>query len=311
MNIQTLGIRIKKRQMNSSSVYEEKAMFVIEGTITDFRCAISKVNLLQDMKLLSPSQSFATGAAGVMSGMDGITANSVMLLMYDGEDVQSFTCRIGGKVVCGQFAEAHRLIDGTQVKAVVTQEDDILFTHAVVRPEVALLWLPVGVDRGTVAQFKSEMIFSWWICLMTWIFSGLGIEFAYLVGAIDSFLSVYVIFFITCPFLIFSIGFWVYHDLYALNLRATNIFRALGFPDPEKLDMRPARYSYFHREAPWVEGLFYYQRVLDAHLSGKKVHVEPLINEFEPATPLQVTEHTDPSPGKKPRNHANRRGKQP
>ena len=75
--------------------------------------------------------------------------------------------------------------------------------------------------------------------------------------------------------MIFPMGIWVYHDLKPLALEAEKLFRALGFPDPDKLDFRPGSYDSHHENYDGDEqSVYYYQAVLDAHRSGHKVHID-------------------------------------
>lgn len=240
---------------------KDEKLEILEGTITDFHWDRGTVNLLEQIQKKSKGKNAAAGVAAAAAGMYGVVASSAMLVMYDGEDVENFVCRIGEKIVCGQFSGADHLKDGDVVKAVVTQQGDLYRAEAILRYSDEVLWLPVGSYLGTNADLRGQMRMAW----------RLGI-FAFIVYLVICFLlsapkGMYLLGFVM-PFLGFPVGLWVHSDMRPIALRAEKIFQALGFPYPEDMDMGKGMYLTHNSNidsnlSSNMLSMFYYQKAIE------------------------------------------------
>lgn len=254
----------------------EETFFVIEGRITDFQMRLGRVNLLKKLNVGSTKQNLAAGLAGAVGDNPALAANAALLESYDGENAAYFGCHLGEHLVIGQFSGAHLLKNRDHVKAVVSTQGNVLYAHAIVRPKDGLLWVPVGEDRGRWAVLRSQMRMAGW--------SFLGVMVIAIVTAvISSKGSIEGVMWIAIAgaSLVVPMALWVYHDLKPLALEAEKIFKALDFPDPTNLDLRPGSYDIHHQNYDENEqSVYYYQAVLDAYRTGTKVKIDvPSIGE--------------------------------
>lgn len=206
-------------------------MFVVRGNVTMLHIAKGRVNLLQGMR----NKVAASGVAASIANMSGIAANSVMLALYDGEEVEHFVCFIGDQAVVGTFEHVN-FKDGDEVHAVVTQIDQgTLFAHAVVRPKDGLLWMPYAVNqgRGGIAFWYVKLsgglsIFGWIVLMiLQWIHPLPG----------KSFIEVALI--AAGLLLVVSglIGYMSYRSSISGAMYAERIMKMLGFKWPWRVDL--------------------------------------------------------------------------
>ncbi|WP_137938755.1 hypothetical protein [Chitinivorax sp. B] len=117
----------------------ESKLFTIDGTIEAIHRAPGVVNLLEDM------QRGALFTGTVAAATDGLAnfAGSTAVALSDGEDVEHIAMLVNGKLVIGTFQSTEDLNVGDQVRLVVSPEPgDFLFTHAILRQNDGLLWMP-------------------------------------------------------------------------------------------------------------------------------------------------------------------------
>lgn len=242
---------------------------ILEGPLTDLHWARGTVNLLTQLQKHAKAKNTAIGAAAAATDLYGTVASSAMLVMYDGEDVENFTCRIGGNIVCGQFSGADHLKNGDHVKAVVTRQGNVYLAHAILRPADEVLWLPVGCSLGSNADLRGNLRIAKWLTMLGYVV--LSIVGYYIFSSepftVDS-LGLILMFLVIPPLLAFSVAFWVHKDTRPLAQRAEKIFEALGFPYPEDLNMPKG--LYFLQNANIDRNLsqnmlsmFYYKKAID------------------------------------------------
>ena len=244
----------------------EEKLEVIDGTITDFYWDRGTVNLLEQIQQKSKAKNVAIGVAAAATDMYGIVASSAALAMYEGEDVENFVCRIDNSIVCGQFSGANHLKNGDTVKAVVTQQGDVFFTHAILRHADEVLWLPVGSYMGSNADLRGNMRMARWGCSLVYMVLLILGYFMSTSKPIPT--DIILIMIAIPPLLAFPVGFWVHNDMLPMAIRAERIFKALGFPYREDLNMSKAMYFLFKPATDDSLGsrtlsMFYYQKAIE------------------------------------------------
>ena len=257
----------------------EEILFVIEGTLSRLTGERGTRNLLKELTTHSQAQNLAAGVVGAVAGASSLIANAAILEMYEGELVDNFAGKIGEHIIVGQLPGMHLVYNGEHLKAVVSRriipkKGEVLWVHALLRPQDELLWLPGETDRGRNVVFKSQMKMALWGGGFSGVFIAVttsSISF-YNSGTID--FNFVLLSLIPLPLLLFPMALWVYHDFKPLALHAERIFTALGFPDAQNLDMRGNSYAVHHRTFEESElNIYFYQAVLDAHRTGQKVKI--------------------------------------
>lgn len=208
--------------------------FVIAGVITELQVALGSEELLAQIHLR-----YKTGSTAPV-GLHDQLATAASVALYGGEDTQHFVCLIDGQAVRGTFGGAGRLPVGKKVKAVVSQQGDVLIAHGILSEETGLLWVPCvrGGKAERVAMFKLPLgcfCFTM-VCLTACTFfvggyPGMSELETLLWGAIVT------------GALCFGMAIW---DITPLNGQAdpaNDIFRKLGFADPEWVDLDNYRYG--------------------------------------------------------------------
>lgn len=127
---------------------KDNNLFTIEGAIANFKSAPGKINLLRQIQTGGNAENVVTGVVGALNDMYGMVANSAMLAMYEGEDVDNFIFQIDDKIVCGSLENAHLLKDGDTFKAVVRRDKEIFIAEAIQRPADSLMWMPSPIFTG-------------------------------------------------------------------------------------------------------------------------------------------------------------------
>jgi hypothetical protein len=228
---------------NTSENVNQGTLFVIEGVITDLHVEIGKQNLFAKIDKHYRGKSFCTGIGTATGDLFGQVAASAMLAMYDGEDTENFLCLIDGQVMCGTFAGASKLPVGEKIKAVVHKQGDILVAEGILSESKGLVWIhhAWGSHAERMANFK----IGWWCFaflllgtfLFAWIRHDLGTEeFWESVGMIALWGGI----------LCFGMALWNGSTMNALASPATDIFRLLGFANPERVNLNSYRYNIVH-----------------------------------------------------------------
>lgn len=224
-----------------SNVDDKNKLFVIDGVLSELHWELGSQNLLAKIDKHYKEKSLATGVGAAVSDMFGNAGSSAMVAMYDGDDTQNFMCLIGGEVVCGQFAGAQHMPQGGVVRAVVSRESDVLYVHAMLAPEIGLIWLhhPWGKKAQIISNLK------WGIFLCLFALAGLA-AIVLLADGFDGFAYNYFKFMsyggpgivIIC----LTITLWPIGDA---GKKSTELFRLLGFHEPEKINLNNYRLSFF------------------------------------------------------------------
>ena len=261
--------------MTEPLLYEGEELFLVEGTLSEVQHAYTRVNLLEQIEKRAQVKNLATGVAAAVSGMHGQLANAAMLAMYDGEDMVNFAGLLGDRVICGTFEKADTFKDGDKVKAVVSRKGDVLSTHALMRENDKMLFMPLSTVRGTKAHFRSCMKVARNMCIFAWILVAIGgffvLNHSYVNLTLQTKLFGLAIFVLIAPVLAFPMEYWTYRSTRYMGEQASAILKVFGFPQPDDVDLVPAMHYKFPEDGTGVNGVFNYEKALELHAKRLKL----------------------------------------
>jgi hypothetical protein len=212
---------------------EVSNMFLVEGVLSELHVEVGTQNLLKEIDAHYRGKAVLTGAGAAVGDLFGQAASAASLAMYDGEDTQNFACLIDGRVMCGQFGGAEWLKVGNRVKAVVSKREAALYSHAVMDEQQGLLL--VGHAWGARAEAVANRKIAGWsfafgmLCVaITALFIPTG-SWSYweLVGYAALGLGVICL----------AMTFWTTATMGRLSSPSTEVFRLLGFADPDRVNL--------------------------------------------------------------------------
>ena len=222
---------------------EDDEPFVVEGVISELHVSYGKQNLLSQIDKHYKSKSALTGLGAIAGGMYGQVANSAMLAMYDGEDTENFICLIGEQVLCGSFGGASKLPVGQKVKAVALKQGDVLKVQGIISESMGLMWL--NYSLGWKAERAANFKLAWW--LFVWGIVGTLLLSGIVVGyGTDDYWGLLKISFFGGGAILLIMALWSSSSMNALADPATEVFRMLGFAEPEKINLNSYRYGIVH-----------------------------------------------------------------
>src|SRR5574343_1677668 len=233
--------------MNFTSPYTEHnplpgsrpALFRVEGEISDLIIERTTENLLAKMQHASGLSNIATAAA--YSGMYGVLANAGMLAAYDGETVYNFICHIDGRPVAGQFERASELKNGDRVIAVLSKHQGVYFAYSLMNQQTGDFMMPLNVFAAEPSMKREAIMHGVRMTIGLSVFSIFVMLCFYLGGEIQSyqdFIEECLIVVGGCAATMTISQFFEYHSLIDGPSEADSIFKLLGFPRPEKIDLR-------------------------------------------------------------------------
>lgn len=152
--------------------YAGEEFFRIDGTLADLQIAHTTINLLEQIQRESQQRNLIGGVLAPTTGMHGVVASSAALGLYDGEDMYNFAAAIDGKVVCGVFEDADKLVSGDSVSVVVSKRGEVLYVHSLYRKSDHLFLLPLGAMCGQAAFFHKCMRVAFRMTVLLWILLG-------------------------------------------------------------------------------------------------------------------------------------------
>jgi hypothetical protein len=211
---------------------EEAVIFLIEGVLTDLHVEAGTENLLKKIDQHYRSKSVLTGMGAAAGDLFGQAANAAMLAMYDGESTQNFACLIDGQVLCGQFAGAQLLEEGSRVRVAASRSGNVIVARGILDEKQGLVWIEHAWGK------RAEANENWKLAAWTFLAANVCWAVAYLfvadnVGFIESqswgVLSIGVV----C----FCVALWANRDMQLLASSSTEVFRLLGFSEPERVNL--------------------------------------------------------------------------
>ena len=225
---------------------EANEPFVIEGVITELQVSLGKENLLKQIDRHYKRKSVLTGLGAVVGDLYGQAAAAASVALYEDEDTENFLCLIDEQVMCGTFGGASKLPVGKKVKAVVHKQGDVLVAEGILSESEGLVWVhyPLGCKAERIATFK----LAWWcflfqligMSLLAWGTLGFGSE---------KFWWSMKMSILWGGALCFGMALWDSLPMDAPADPATEIFRMLGFAEPEAVNLNSYQYGIVHSHA--------------------------------------------------------------
>ena len=226
--------------------FEDQALYLIEGTLSELQIASTTVNLLEQIDRNVKTKSVAAGAAAVLGGMHGLVANSAAIALYDGEETYHFAGALDGQVICGTFQHADKIQEGDRVKAVVSKRGDVLFAHSIMNAKTQEFYMPMNVFSSSDGFFGHCMRVALWLTVGGWVvlfgsFSLFGAFFDSEVPGSKR-LALALMCLALPPLIMFPFELWTYYSMRGDKSEEGDsyggaIFKVFGFPRPEKIDL--------------------------------------------------------------------------
>ncbi|MEO8154052.1 MAG: putative type VI secretion system effector [Rhizobacter sp.] len=229
--------------------FEDQALYLIEGTLSELQTARTTINLLEKIDSNIKAKSMVASAAAVLGGMHGMVANSAAIALHDGEETYHFAGALDGQVICGTFQHAENIKDGDRVKVVVSKRGDVLFTHAILNIKTQEFYMPMNVFSSSDGLFRHCMRVAFWFTLFGWVIFAAGAIFTGVFStpntpddSLADKLKLALMFFLLPPLLMFPFEYWTYRSMRGDKSQesdsyASAIFKVFGFPQPNKIDL--------------------------------------------------------------------------
>jgi hypothetical protein len=249
---------------------------VLQGVISQLHVGEATINLLRSQQ---GAANTVAGVGSVLAEQYGTAANAAMVANYGGEDVDMFACYVGDQLVQGCFSRV-MFANGDHVKVVTDKltDADQLHAHAVLRPSDGLLSMPYNTGRGIWAEFWKNI--RWGGCLYAGslvIFGG----YTFFISDIGEQTAQFFGFFASLGLLfMLAMSLWAFFSE-SEGKTSTAIFKALQFPRPEQLNLKPSSICPYEGYAN-EHSIFRYRRIVKA---ADDVHGSP---EPEPLKPFHI-----------------------
>ena len=229
----------------TTSIVQQHAddTFVIEGIISEVQVALDRENLLAQIAPHYQASSKVIGLGSVLGGFHGKVAAAASVALYDGEDTENFACMIDQQVMCGTFGGASRLPVGKRVKAVVSKCGDVLVARGILSEDTGLIW--VSHAWGSRAERRANFKIAWWL----FCFVMVCLTVSMYVLRIDTGMSGLETLgwgAVAAGVLCFGVALSTGGTMRALADPATDVFRKLGFANPERVNLNSYQYGIVH-----------------------------------------------------------------
>ncbi len=178
------------------------------------------------------------GVAAVGAAAMGQLFNSAALASASGGadiSVDCFTCTVNNTLLAGRFHEV-QFKEDDEVEFVIEKTGHGGVVHAARSPSKRLLWMLPHQMRGYVAQKRND--WKWTFILsfsLTFLFS-IFIWWYSPAGRPDT-ISDFLIEFSIGFFILFCVNVWARSRLHGHSIPATAVIKALGYNNPEKVDL--------------------------------------------------------------------------
>ncbi|WP_314441233.1 putative type VI secretion system effector [Massilia timonae] len=206
---------------------------VISGLVSDLKTAKRQEDIL-----FSEMGKNIVGMAAISAAAIGSATSSTVLINSNSAteiEMEFFTCVVDKMRLTGVFHQVE-FRDGDYLEFVVTVADDVGKVHCVRDPERRLIWTHPYQVRGHIAQGRYDLIFSLILSIICtalfWYMSFYGLEEMPPVPAtyvVSVLLPAFVLTFVICSAIRLRV--------YKFSQRATLIFRAFGFENPEYVNL--------------------------------------------------------------------------
>lgn len=224
----------------------DPTIFSIQGNLIELKIAATRVNLAEKIEKNFHEKNIAGSATLALAEMYGMVSTSMMLELYEGEDIYNFVGILNEEIVYGSFSKANKIKNGDEVKLIVEKRGEALYVHSLLRICDNLLLMPLNTYCGKRSFLKGCMKFAWRLTSIIWIIflltSFYNIDFKK--KDIQDLIIIYSIFIIMPPLLIFPVEYSTYRSMRGSAEYASSIFTAYGFPLPDQLDIRSGMMLY-------------------------------------------------------------------
>jgi hypothetical protein len=202
--------------------------------------------VVQNLKIANSYEDFVftktdktvAGAAAIGAAAMGQLFSSANLASASGGaeiSVQCFTCEVNGMLLAGRFFEV-QFKDGDAIEFVVEKTEHGAVVSAARSSSKRILWMLPHQMRGYLAQKKSDRR---WSLILSFFAGVLPTGFAYWEfgnNASRSLLGFLPIFFMMF-FITLLINIWARSKFTGHAQQATEVIKALGYPNPEQVDL--------------------------------------------------------------------------
>lgn len=211
---------------------EEAVIFLIEGVLTELHVEAGTENLLEKIDQHYRSKNVLAGMSAAAGDLFGQAANAAMLAMYDGAGTQNFACLIDGQVLCGQFAGAQLLNEGSRVRVAASRSGDVIVARGILDEKQGLVWVEHAWGK------RAEANENWKLAAWTFLAANVCWAVAYLfVAEKVGFLESQILGVSSIGAVCFGVALWANKNMQLLASPATEIFRLLGFAEPENINL--------------------------------------------------------------------------
>lgn len=221
-------------------------LILIEGVISDLNVGRGKENLLIQINKRYRKGRVLTGLGSIVGELLDIASTNASQSMYDGEDTENFICLIDEKVVCGTFAGASKLPVGKIVRVVAEKLDGVYVAKGILSESEGFVWITHA--WGSQAESIENYKIGWWcfvfqfVCIMlVTIFSGPFSE--------TFFWAMFTVSVVGGGGICLVVALWTGSTMNIFGDPATEVFRILGFAEPERINLNWYQYAITRQEA--------------------------------------------------------------
>ena len=213
--------------------------FVIEDVITELHVAVGIEKLLARIAPHCQSSDAAAGRADLLSECRVRIRAALVAMGDDDDDTEKFACLVGHRVMCGSFAGASKLPVGKEIKAVVAKRDGVLVARALLSEDMGFIW--ANCVAGAKADRWAGFAMAFYLFCFSVVVQTVLIFFVDTVASMSRLDMLGWLIAITGAICVF-IGLCESGTPDPRTDPATDIFRKLGFADPEYVSLYAYQY---------------------------------------------------------------------
>jgi hypothetical protein len=206
---------------------------LLSGVVQNLKIA----NSYEDFVFTKTDKTVA-GAAAIGAAAMGQLFSSANLASASGGaeiSVQCFTCEVNGMLLAGRFFEV-QFKDGDAIEFVVEKTEHGAVVSAARSPSKRMLWMLPHQMRGYLAQKKSDMKWSLILSILAVLVVGVC-ETLFFKNNGDEPFYYAIIFYISVFLIVWLINIWARSKFTVYAQQATEVIKALGYPNPEQVDL--------------------------------------------------------------------------
>ncbi len=178
------------------------------------------------------------GATAIGAAAVGLLFNSAALASASGGaeiDVECFTCSVNNTLLVGRFHKVE-FKEGEKIEFLTQSSSHGAVVYAARNPKERMLWMQPYQMRGHVAQKKNDWKWTAILSLLVSIFFTL-VMWLYLPFTGKEPNWIFPVFFLGSGLMVAIVNIWVRSRFTHFALKATEVIRALGYKNPESVDL--------------------------------------------------------------------------